>query len=248
MKEAIFEMYKRISVGKNTICKECNPNGLLEIPLSIYYIGEKFHSSGDTILFVGKTAVGGEGIGVVVDDTFTDATNFGESSLDLKEGMSNRRAFYSFTNEIIRRYYGTYELGKKFVALTNIVKCNNGSTKDQTSNFTKANCVDKLGVIWKEVEILKPKRIIFYTGTNYDDFIDNFLPVGYSTLDNVEDDEINCWWHKQFYNNEGTVICDILRIYHPDYMKYIGGQAAEGYISKVVAWLEQTKKYINSQN
>jgi hypothetical protein len=45
MKETIFEMYKNIPVGKNEICKECNKDGDLETPLSIYFVGEKFHSS-----------------------------------------------------------------------------------------------------------------------------------------------------------------------------------------------------------
>jgi hypothetical protein len=248
MKEAIFEMYKRISVGKNDICKECNPNGLLEIPLSIYYVGKEFHSSDDTILFVGKTAVGGEGIGVVVDDTFTDATKFGEESLDLREEMSTRRAFYTYTNEIIKRYYGSYERGKQFVALTNIVKCNNGSTKDETTNEIKEHCCEQLKVIWNEVEILNPRRIIFYTGRWYDDWIDSYLPIGCfaDKKNNIEDDEKNCWWHKQFCK-EGRVILDILRTYHPDYMWRKGGNAGEEYISKVVAWLHQTKQVARSQ-
>ena len=60
-------------------------------------------------------------------------------------------------------------------ALSNIVKCNDGSTTDNTTDEIRTNCMDKLGVIWKEVEILKPKRIVFFTGRNYDDFIDGHL-------------------------------------------------------------------------
>jgi len=234
MKEAIFQMYKNISIGCNEICKKCNKDGELEIPLSIYFIGEKFYSSEDTVLFVGKTAVGGEGIGEVVDDFFTDSTEFGKQSLDLEEEWSTRRAFYSYTNEIIKRYYGSYEVGSQFAALTNIVKCNNGSTTDQTTYEIKQHCINDLKVIWKEVEILRPKRIIFYTGRDYDDFIDAFKPNNFTTCVDVEDDEINCWWHRKFMNVDGSTACEILRIYHPS------RQGKEEYVSKVVDWLRKT--------
>jgi hypothetical protein len=113
MKDKIFEMYKSIKVGKNEICNICNAEGNMEIPLSIYFVGDKFHLQNDTILFVGKTAVGGEDIGPIVEDTFTDATDFGKLSIDLEEAWSKRRAFYSYTNEVIKRYYGSYEDGKQ---------------------------------------------------------------------------------------------------------------------------------------
>lgn len=238
MKEIIFEMYKNISVGKNEICKACNKDEALEKPLSIYFIGENFLSSNDTILFVGKTAVGGEGIGDFIDDTFTDATNFGKLSLDLEEEYATRRAFYSYTNEIVKRYYGSYDEGSKFVALTNIVKCNNTSTNDETTYSVKQHCIDKLGVIWKEVEILKPKRIIFYTGRHYDDFIENFRPTNFFSFADIADDETNCWWHRKFTDKDGGTICELLRIFHPML------QGKENYVTKVVSWLQLTKQEI----
>jgi hypothetical protein len=238
MKDKIFEMYKSIKVGKNEICNICNAEGNMEIPLSIYFVGDKFHLQNDTILFVGKTAVGGEDIGPIVEDTFTDATDFGKLSIDLEEAWSKRRAFYSYTNEVIKRYYGSYEDGKQYIALTNIVKCNNCSTKDQTTYKTKEHCINELKVFWKEVEILKPKKIIFYTGRDYDDFINS----GEFKCEEIYlNDKQNCWWHGKFIFNQ-SYSCEFLRIYHPDYMRYIGGNAKEEYISKVVAWLQQTKK------
>jgi hypothetical protein len=238
MKETIFEMYKNISVGRSAICQECNKDGELDFPLSIYFVGEKFHPSADTVLFVGKTAVGGEGIGAFINDSFYDTTDFGEKSLD---GNAHKSSFYSYTNEIIETYYGSYEEGKKFTALTNLVKCNNGSTKDETTYVIKEHCINHLKVIWREVEILKPKRIIFYTGRDYDDFIDAFIPDNFCSYNDIEDNEQECWWHRQFVNKDNITVCDILRVYHPDYMRYVGGQAKENYISKIVDWLQRTK-------
>ena len=208
-------MYQDISIGNNEICKECNKEGIMEIPLSIYYIGENF-INGDSILFVGKTAVGGEGIGPVVADAFTDATVFGKLSIDGEEENSNVRAFYSYTRNIISSYYGDYETGKKFIALTNIVKCNNTTTNDTTDYRTMDFCINKLGAIWKEFEILAPKRVIFYTNTYYDDFIDEFRPKNYEKFEDLSDKNIEIgsknspWWHRRFYDKNDKILCDIL--------------------------------------
>ena len=236
MKEKIFEMYKSISVGKNQICSECNNEGALGKPLSIYFIGDNFHASDDTILFVGKTAVGGEGIGPFIDNLFTDATEFGELSLDLKEKYATGRAFYSYTNEIIKQYYGSYEIGKQFIALTNLVKCNNASTNDETPPHVMQHCINDLKVTWREIEILKPKRIIFYTARGYDDFIDNFEPIEYFEYIDVANDESNCWWHRKFLDENKNTICDFLRIFHPS------RKNKEEYVSNVVEWLNETKR------
>ena len=242
MKDRIFEMYKSISVGNNQICSECNNEGALGKPVSIYFIGKNFHSSDDTILFVGKTAVGGLDVGPFVDDLFTDATAFGELSLDLKEKNAKTRAFYSYTNEIVTQYYGSFEIGKQFIALSNLVKCNNASTKDETSYHIMEHCINSLRVTWREIEILKPKRIIFYTGnTDYDDFIENFEPENYDDYFPIEGDRSGPWWHGRYVDENQVSICDILRINHPDRMRYIGGNAKENYISKVVDWLHKTK-------
>jgi hypothetical protein len=240
MREAIFEMYQHLQIGRNEICQDCRKVDDLEFPNSIYYIGEKFHSSEDTIFFVGKTAVS-EAPSNEKNDLFIDAMEFGEDSLDLREPKSKQRKFYSYTHEIIERYYGDYNAGKQYVALSNLMKCNNGSTKDTTKTGVKVQCLDNLKVIWREVEILKPKRIIFYTGRNYDNFIDRFNPLGSFKSDHIEKNEKDCWWHKRFYAQDMTIMCDILRVYHPDAFTYIGEQEGEEYITKVVAWLNQTK-------
>lgn len=235
MKETIFEMYKSISIGQNTICEECNKEKELGLPLSLYFVGEKFQPSEDTIMFVGKNAIGGEGIGQIVDNIFIDSTNFGALSLGLEEEWSTRRAFYAYTNEIIKRYYGSYEFGKQFVALTNIIKCNNSSTNDQTSFNTKKFCIEELQVIWREVNVLQPKRIIFYTGRDYDEFIDEFRPSNYFNHIDIEDDETNCWWNRKFINEDSSTALEILRVFHPQ------RKIKEEYISKILDWLNQTK-------
>jgi len=155
MKVEIFKMYQDISIGKNEICRKCNESGNMEKPLSLYYVGDKFKKGADTILFVGKTAVGGENFepeyqGDFKCDLFTDATKFGEKSLDLIEPWSTSRPFYHYTYDIVENYYETYEKGKCYIGLTNIVKCNNTTTEDTSDYQVKEFCINELGVIWKE--------------------------------------------------------------------------------------------------
>jgi len=233
-RETIYEAYKKYPLGKHEICQECQNKEELEGPVSIYYVGEKFESSEDTILFVGKTAIS-EPEGTWINDSFLDVSKFGEDSLDLNEAKSTIRAYYNYTHEIIKRYYGTYEEGKKYVALTNMVKCNNGSTDDTTHGLIKLNCITNLGVIWKEVEMLQPKRIVFYTNTAYDDLINDFIPENCPNYKEIEDDEQNCWWHRQYYNENKTIILDFLRTKHPQ------RKVKEEFVSKVVSWLNKTK-------
>lgn len=235
MKEQLFNLYYSIKIGQNDTCKNCISNEeYLTRPLSLYFAGSHFDELDNTVLFVGKTAIGGDDF-PIVDSLFSDTTKFGELSLDLEEEYATRRAFYSYTNEIIKRHFGTYEEGKKYTALTNIVKCNNTSTEDETSYNLKVHCIDKLGVIWKEIEILKPKRVVFYTARKYDNFIRNYTPINAHEVIDVENNYEDCWWHRRFIDKEQKTICDFLRVYHPE------RKNKEMYVSKVVNWLDQTQ-------
>jgi len=246
MKNDIFKMYQTISIGKNEICNVCNKNKTMEKPLSLYFVGNKFAEGNDTILFVGKTAVGGEDFeeeykGDFDNDLFTDSTKFGEKSLDLTEKWATSRPFYLYTNNIISDYYGSYEIGKEFVALTNIVKCNNTTTNDTTDYQIKENCINKLAVIWKEIEMLSPKRVVFYTNVYYDDFIDAYRPNNCTKIEDISDIRIEIgnkttpWWHRRFLDDRGNIITEFLRLGHPQMMNKMD------YIKSVVNWLKITK-------
>jgi hypothetical protein len=246
MKNKIFQMYKNISIGKNDICTECNAIGEKEKPLSFYFVGDKFEKGEDTVLFVGKTAVGGadfeeEYKGDFKNELFTDATKFGEASLDLNEPYATGRPFYNYTHCIIEKYYGSYEKGKSFVALTNIVKCNNTSTNDATSKKVKELCINKLGVIWKEIELISPKRVVFFTHDKYDDYIDAFISKNSNKYEELADKNIKIgnkntpWWHRRYYDKENERIYDFLRLGHPQMMD------KSDYVNAVVGWLNETK-------
>lgn len=245
MKTEIFKMYEDICIGKNDICLKCNHSGLMQKPLSYYYGGDKFQKGADTVLFVGKTAVGGaafesEYLGDFKSDLFTDSTKFGEKSLDLIERWATSRPFYHYTHDITKKYYGTYEEGKKYIGLTNIVKCNNTSTNDTTNNRIKAHCINELGVIWKEIEILSPKRVVFFTNTFYDRFIDLYVPKNCSKED-IKNNRLKIgnkstpWWHRRFLDEDNKTVFEFLRLGHPQMMY------KPDYVNEVVKWLQETK-------
>lgn len=234
MKNEIFKMYNQIAIGKNDICLKCKINEDLTLPLSIYHASENFSNLSNTVMFVGKNAVGSPGK-ISEDSLFMDATDFGKESIDLLEEYATRRAFYSYSHEIIKRHFGSYDMGKDYVALSNIIKCNNKSTQDATSYNMKNNCINDLGVIWKEVEILNPKRIIFYTARHYDEFIKNYEPKGYTEIIDVVDVDAECWMHRKYLDNNGIVIREILRTYHPE------RKNKEIFVNKICKWLEETK-------
>ena len=113
VKDEIFDLYRELKLGNCDICKGCKASNNDELydPVSIWTIGENFATSNDKILFVGKTARGGDdSIGTFIDNSFYDATTFGTNSLALDDYSS---PYYSYTNEIIKRYFGSFEDGKR---------------------------------------------------------------------------------------------------------------------------------------
>jgi hypothetical protein len=252
MKNEIFDLYKKLQLGNCETCHECRKANLANAPefydpVSIYTIGENFKNSDDTILFVGKTARGGDdnALGSYIDETHTittaiDATKFGEDALD---GKGYTSAYYTYTNEIIKEYFGSYEEGRKNIALTNLVKCNNGTQPDTSIGATKLNCIENLRDILSEVEILIPTRIIFYSNTGYDYFIDKFLPSFASTTLNIteKDHKIEVgekhplWWHRDFFDANGKKNMSFLRLSHPERL------SKADYVNNVVEWLQRTK-------
>ena len=246
MKKQVFKMYEDISIGINEVCTKCKEFDKLEKPLSLYYVGANFKVGADTVLFVGKTAVGGENFEVAYqgdykNDRFTDATKFGEKSLDLTEPNATGRAFYNYTHSIIEEYYGSYEKGKSNVALTNLVKCNNTSTEDTVRYEVKECCIEELRVFWKEFEILSPKRVVFYTHDKYNKYIEAFMPKGCVSVEDVKKERVQIgkkdtpWWHRRYLDNQNRVICDFLILGHPQMMD------KEEYVGKVAKWLNVTK-------
>jgi hypothetical protein len=76
--------------------------------------------------------------------------------------------YWSYTRGIAEKLYGTKAID--FIAFTNLIKCTNvgaddgeSTSTDKTTYSMSECCVLKLGVIWKEIELIKPRTVVFYT-------------------------------------------------------------------------------------
>lgn len=170
LEKKIYDEYIKMGVWE---CKECQACREEEKNFSksefcttgIWAVGENYCSN--RILFVGKVARGDGGGKYYKDSRIFDCT---ESSRGyLWDNKSRNRAYWSYTKEICKNVFGSDTIEN--IAFTNIIKCNTSSGIDKTTEDTKRHCIEKMQVFRKELEILKPKIIIFYTGKDYDEYI-----------------------------------------------------------------------------
>lgn len=238
IKDTLIKQLVLENIGENSICKKCRiENDIDTIPLGPYLVPDNDSNPDDRIMFIGKTARG-DSIGELIADMIEDVSEFGNKFI-----RESSWAFYSYTNEIIETYFGNFEDGIKNIAFSNMVKCNNSSMEDETTYATKKCCVDQNRFIWKEVNIIKPKRIIFYTHYNYDDFIEDYRPDNCSSIKDVINktkrvkigSKTVLHWHREFYGENNKLLLSFLRTSHP-MMK-----DRKDFIRNILSWLHKTE-------
>jgi hypothetical protein len=235
MVDKVFDMYKHVNLGNNEICKKCkdlHKRANLELypPASLWNVGDKFETDQYKVMFVGKPARGSPG-----EDTGYGFLDCRKCGAELYNGVG--WPYWNYTKEISKRLYGSAEEGWNRIAFSNIIKCNNSVDIDTATYDMKKHCIDELRVIWKEIEILQPKNVVFSTHWYYDDFIDKFI-IGDKYKDITDRNhripngkKKISWWHREFYK-DGQLIMRILRTAHPE------RQQKEGFVSKIVEWIK----------
>lgn len=243
MFDNIVNMYISKNIGHNIYCKQCqkeNESIGFSPPVSIYHIGCKFSLSDHRILFVGKNARG------TVDDNplrngIKDSRQFALRELDSPEGD-----FWKYIKKIVLRIYDDNASAFDKIAISNLIKCNNamgeegrnpdGTTNDYTSPLMMTNCLEKLRIFWEEVKCLRPYHIIYFTGRDYDDFIDKppYLSLTKEITQRTYMDNKLLWWERNFIDENRIIRC--LRTYHPGYWKY--NQIANEYVERISAWIK----------
>lgn len=154
-------------VFPNRICKSCDAS--VRPPLLPYWVGERFNETRERVLFVGKSHRDEPGT-TLPSRIMMDATEF------VPDLWEKRWPYWRYTRDIAESLYGPE--GRDFVALTNLIKCTNvedGST-DRTTYQMADCCVLQLGAIWKEIELLQPATIVFYTHRLFPDVLET-IPV-----------------------------------------------------------------------
>lgn len=248
MIEKILKMYKGLRLGSNEICKTCkaeeiNVKSGFSRPISPWHIGKRFKDGFYKVLFVGKNA---RGDGGDKRPDVIDATIFGGKAL-----LSPFSAFWSYTGKIACRLYGqNLEDAIESIAMTNLIKCNNamdddgrnhdGTFFDYTTQLMKENCLNRIKVFWKEVDILNPKHIILYTHHDYDDFLEKIPSV--FLVKEITDKKFTCkvgaknikWWDRELYK-DGTLVKRVLVTSHPERKK------KEEFVDNIAHWIRQNR-------
>jgi hypothetical protein len=207
-------------------------------PIGIWQVGRSYFDDPHRLVFVGKNARGS-----LRDDVeselsqrgFIDGTTAADQMIGEKWG-----AYWNYTAEIITRVFGSLSLGWERIAFTNLMKCNNSMSMDTTNGAMKENCLKKLGVAWKELDILEPRNIVMFTGDRYDSFIDqwssrfewhdksrrdNKVPNGNKTI---------LWWERDCFDGKGRRF-RLLRTSHPERQK------KEPFVERIARWVTCTE-------
>jgi len=238
MKTAIHQMMidARMGSNSNDLCKQCRwASNHVTNALGPYLVCDAEFSS-ISIMFVGKVARG-DCLGPEIADQLEDVTLFGASSI-----AERSWPYYAYTRAIIECVYGDLATGIRHVSFTNMVKCNNETTPDTSDRTSKEFCIARNRFIWREIELIKPRFVIFYTGMAYDDFIDGYLP-GYASShqDNADQQvvigkKLMPWWDRSFYDDQQREVLRFLRVGHPERKK------KEDYVRVLSAWITAQMK------
>jgi hypothetical protein len=153
-------------------------------------------------------------------------------------------AYWTYTREIATRLYGDPRTAWQQIAITNLVKCTNvegedpGNAADATTTCMASSCIADLQVIAKEIRILEPRHVIFYTYSFFSHLLARLeFEEGCAWHDVTSPDHrVTCgakqlgWWDRIC----STTWCSSVRVLiigHPERMH------KEQYVALVVAWL-----------
>lgn len=206
----IFDMYEKSQLGRSETCSLCRKeNQGLSKPTSIWHVGEQYKTSEYRVLFVGKAARGS------IEQDAGGANDILDGTDLAKYLYYKGWPFWSYTRTIANELYGESEAWEK-IAMTNMVKCNASETVDTTTESVKRNCAQYLR---KEIELLAPRNIIFYTNAWYDDAIESL----FDRVKNSVYQDVPCGQKQMHLWTFDGVIGDhtmrVMRTGHPERMK-----------------------------
>jgi len=227
----LFEQH--LALLKNPTCQTCNVDPELKHPLLPWIAGSHFHKTEERIIFVGKPHRGIPG--KIRPSGIIDPTEkiFGP------EGLWNVNwPYWSYTREIAENLYEID--AAESICLSNLIKCTNTYDSDATTREMAVGCIKNLGVIWKEIETIKARTVVFYTYSLYPELLQEIpcaLPGSVREITPYEH-SVPCrnkmlgWWERTC----DTAWCNNLRLLvvgHPERM----GRAE--YVQILSNWLRK---------
>lgn len=188
-------------------CKKCGKISSQKM-FEWQFCGDSFYNNPYKILFVGKVFRGEENI-------IGQEQNMVETRL-----KHEHWPFWSYTKSIVEEKLG---LDFNSIGITNLIKCDsnlaeNKSSFDVTTDEIKENCLLKQKIFFKEINIIKPKHIIFYT-PDYNYYLNKVFDEEYNANNRVDFKINNNRFHKcsQFNIKIGDDICHCLEFIHPQF-------------------------------
>lgn len=223
IEEDLFKMYNNINLGSSVICKECHEKILnLSSPVSFWFVGKNFNNDNGRVLFIGKNAR---------DEPGERKQYYVDSRCAADYLWNGSWSYWSYIRNIAEEIYG--ENGAEHIAYTNIIKCNNSDTIDNTSKLVKDNCIKKMQVLRREIQLLKPKKIVFLTSWYYDEY----LVCIFDSIEVIEDKNVpigskSMPW-REFHGYINNNLIEVLRVGHPERKK------KSDYVNIIVKWLSK---------
>lgn len=232
----LFEQSLRLP--DNPDCQRCDAQ--LKHPLLPWWVGKDYGADEKKVLFVGKPhrARGGRLPGEILPSGIIDP------SAEIESYWKEHWAYWRATRLIAENLFG--EHGHDRIALTNLIKCTNVGASaadtrstDRTTKCMADSCVGKLGVAWREIGILKPTYVVFYTFSMYRqllEYIPDAKPGSIKDITGI-DHRVPCgakslgWWDRKAVVPWAPEF-RILVVGHPERMQRLG------YVDRVTNWLQ----------
>lgn len=221
-KQIFIPVFDSLKLGTNENCLKCN--AAYKTPLLPWIVGGDYEHSRYRLMIVGKPHRGPA-------DPVSNHAFFMDEHIDWLSNDS-KWPYWKYSREIAQRLYGNDGINQ--VVLTNIVKCTNTETGDTTTREMMDCCVCQNAVIWREVTMLKPLNIVFYTYNLFSEYLKE-MPFQLKLL-KEERKNVQCgakslhWWERVVLAEWGNV--RILVTGHPERM-------LEGdYVKLIADWVQ----------
>ncbi|HZK54253.1 MAG TPA: hypothetical protein VFC84_08685 [Desulfosporosinus sp.] len=251
---SIIKMYMKAKLTDNDTCKNCKLEAekrfeWISEPLALWHVGEEFLEDNLRVVFVGKPHRGEpwtpdedsryEGKNQLVktnSSTYGIAENCATWLFHTGKGP-----YWRYTKEITAGLFGNEETAWDKIAMSNLIKCTVSNKEDKTTESMKQKCVNELGIIWKELQLIGAKNVIIYSGPSYDHVISDDLMRKFWDVERIDEKtdnkhripvgRKNClWWDREIILKSGEML-RILRVSHPERMR------KNDYVKNISDWL-----------
>ncbi len=176
-------MYAEEKINDNSNCFACKKSAiasnkeLVNGPIPIFHIGKNFNIQTKKLLIIGLVAYGWKDIFPDFEKIWHLIRNRDKEIHSIQNKIENRVEqlftiggikYYDYLNYALKQVYGYSKTGFDSIALSNLVHCNNNLDEDTTDSLPQSvreYCIgsDKLGLIYKEINILKPTHVLILT-------------------------------------------------------------------------------------